>query len=61
MAPVTPPSKRIRLTFEQKKKLIEDSLKPGFEVQKAMKDFGIGRASIYTILKGKEKVLNSVH
>ena len=45
---------RVRLTLTQKKKLLEDSLKPGFDAVKAAKDYGIGLSTLYKILGQKE-------
>ena len=41
------PPKRIRLSMDQKIKLIEDSLKPGFDYKKAALNYGIGESSAY--------------
>ena len=47
---------RVRLTLTQKKKLLEDSLKPGFDAVKAAKDYGIGLSTLYKILGQKMNV-----
>ena len=52
MSPIKPV--RVRLTLAQKKKLLEDSLKPGFDAVKAAKDYGIGLSTLYKILGQKE-------
>ena len=41
------PPKRICLSMDQKIKLIEDSLKPGFDYKKAALNYGIGESSAY--------------
>ena len=68
MAPVTPKTpktrqtpSRVRLSLEQKIKLTEEASKPGFNVHKAVKGYGIEKSTIYKILKGKDKLLNNVH
>ena len=40
----------VRFTVTQKKKLLEDSLKPGVDAVKAAKDYGIGLSTLYKIL-----------
>ena len=52
---------RVRLTLTQKKKLLEDSLKPGFDAVKAAKDYGIGLSTLYKILGQKEKFFSMVN
>ena len=37
---------RVRLIWAQKKKLLEDSVKPGFDAVKAAKDYGIGLSTL---------------
>ena len=46
-------STRTRLDLDQKLKLIEDSMKPGFSIQKAAQEYGLSRSGIYGILKNK--------
>ena len=45
------PPKRIRLSMDQKIKLIEDSLKPGFDYKKVASNYGIAESSVYRIIK----------
>ena len=42
---------RKRLSLEQKAKLIEETMKPGFDRTKAANEFGIARNTISKILK----------
>ena len=44
---------RTRLDLDQKLKLIEDSMKPGFNISKAARQYGLSRSGIYSILKNK--------
>jgi hypothetical protein len=46
-------STRTRLDLDQKLKLIEDSMKPGFNISKTARQYGLSRSGIYGILKNK--------
>ena len=46
------------LTFQQKAKLIKESLKPGFNRKKAAEEYKISRTTLYDILKNKSSILN---
>ena len=53
---MAPTDKRVRLSLEQKSKLIEESLQPGFKRSKACEKYGISLACLSVTLKNKEKV-----
>ena len=57
--PLTP--SRIRISLEQKLKLIEEASKPGFNANEAATLYGTDKSTIYKILKNKDKLLNTVH
>ena len=44
---------RVRLSLNQKVKLIEESMQPGFSQTKAAKEYGISKSSLSKILKNK--------
>ena len=44
---------RMRLSLDQKVKLIEDSMQPGFSQAKAAREYGISTSSVSSILKKK--------
>ena len=48
MPSITP--NRIRLTLDQKQKIIEDSKKPGFNKAKLLEQYGIGRSTLNTLI-----------
>ena len=56
---MAPTDKRVRLTLEQKSKLIEESLQPGFIRSKACEKYGISMACLSIALKSKETILKS--
>ena len=56
---MAPTDKRVRLTLEQKSKLIEESLQPGFVRRKACEKYGISMACLSITLKNKETTLKS--
>ena len=53
-----PAIKRIRLSMDQKIKIIEESLKPGFDCKKAALKYGISESSAYKIIKQKASLLS---
>ena len=48
-----PITTRVRLSLDQKVKLIEESMQPGFNQAKAAKDYGISPSTVNGILKNK--------
>ena len=48
---MAPTDKRVRLSLEQKSKLIEESLQPGFKRSKACEKYGISLACLSVTLK----------
>ena len=56
---MAPTDKRVRLSIEQKSKLIEESLQPGFKRSKACEKYGISLACLSMTLKNKETILKS--
>ena len=51
MPSITP--NRIRLTLDQKQKIIEDSKKPGFNKAKVLEQYGIGRSTLMKLEPSK--------
>ena len=58
MPSITP--NRIRLTLDQKQKIIEDSKKPGFNKAKVLEQYGIGRSTLTKLLLNQKDVLGSI-
>ena len=56
---IAPTDEIICLTLEQKSKLIEESLQPGFVRNKACEKHGISMACLSISLKNKETILKS--
>ena len=52
MAPTTT---RTRLTDQEKMKICEEKKKPGFSIEKIMKDYSISRTGMYKILREKDE------
>ena len=52
MAPTTT---RTRLTDQEKMKICEEKKKPGFSIEKIMKDYSISRTGVYKILREKDE------
>ncbi len=46
--------------FKGKIKIIEDSKKPGFDKAKIMKEYGISRPKVISLLKNQSKTLKAV-
>ena len=52
MAPTTT---RTRLTDQEKMKICEEKKKPGFSIEKIMKDYSISRTGVYKIVREKDE------
>ena len=48
------------LTLKEKIKIIEDSKKPGFDKAKIMKEYGISRPTVISLLKNQSATLKAV-
>ena len=56
----TPMKQRVRLSLEDKVKIIEESKKPGFNKKQAEEKYGIGRTTIPNILKNQTQILKKL-
>ena len=60
-SPKTPKTpQRRRLSVKEKVKIIEDSKKPGFDKAKIMKEYGISRPTVISVLKNQFETLKAV-
>lgn len=60
-SPKTPKTpQRRRLSLKEKVKIIEDSKKPGFDKAKIIKEYGISRPTIISLLKNQSETLKAV-
>ena len=57
---MTPMQQRVRLSLEDKAKIIVESKKPGFNKKQVEKKYGIGRTTIPNILKNQTQILKKL-
>ena len=51
---------RKRLTIDEKRKIIEESMKPGFSRGKICDEYGVSKAALSVLMKNKEEFLRKV-